>query len=99
MVSDPAYTLSTFRSASIELNFPQWENEEFQKWLELAERECNPFQNSIYMRKAEDVLRREAPVIPLVYAPSQTIVEANLQMPNPSLGLFYHISKSKWRLT
>ncbi|MGZ3732485.1 MAG: ABC transporter substrate-binding protein, partial [Parachlamydiaceae bacterium] len=98
-VSDPAYTLNTLRSPSIELNFPKWKNAEFQNWLELAEKETNPFQNSIFMRRAEEVLRNEAPIIPLVYAPSQTIVNANLQMPTPSLGVFYHVSKSKWKLT
>lgn len=81
-VDDPIYTLNTFKSDNQEINFSKWENREFQSYIDLSEYEVNPFQRSSYMLKAEQILCRELPVIPLFYQPFQAIIKKNFETIN-----------------
>ncbi len=78
LVDDPIYTLNAFKFANEGTNFAHWEHKEFQKLLDLSEQEMNPFQKSSYLYRAEEILAAEAPVIPLVYQPSQAMVRKNV---------------------
>ena len=76
-VNDPIYTLNLFRNTH-EGNYTKWEHLEFQRFLELSEQEVNPFQRSSYLRKAEEILSREMPVIPLFHQSYQALVTPDL---------------------
>jgi len=81
---DPIYTLSLFKSAKEEMNLSKWEHAEFYRLIDLCEQEGNPFQRSSYFLKAEEILSREAPVVPLFFQPHQVLVQKDLQIYNPS---------------
>lgn len=83
-MDDPIYTLAAFKSAKEELNFAKWEHPEFRRLIDLSEQEGNPFQRSAYFLKAEEILSREAPVVPLFYQPYQMLVQKDLQVYYPS---------------
>lgn len=96
-VNDPIYTLNAFRSADHEVNFSKWENPDFQRWLDLTEQELNPFQHSSYLKKAEEILCQEMPIIPLFYSPSQAMVSKDLHVINPNLCGFFNVARSYFK--
>ena len=79
-LDDPSYTLNTFRSTHQEVNFSKWENMDYQLLMDLSDQELNPLIRSVHLQKAEEILNREMPVIPLVYQPSQSLVRKDLQV-------------------
>lgn len=79
-VPDPIYTLNIFKSADQELNFSNWENESYQKCLELSEKQINPFLSSSYLRQAEEILVKEMPIVPLFYVPYRAMVKKSFNV-------------------
>jgi oligopeptide transport system substrate-binding protein len=98
MIDDPIYTLNEFKSASEEINFPKWENSEFQRLLDLSEFEINPYQRSAYLLKAEEILCQEMPIIPLFYQPYQILVKKKLNITLPNVPCRpFEIARSYWK--
>lgn len=79
-VDDPSYTLNTFKSKNMPINVAKWEHPEFQRLLDLSEQEVSPFQRSLYLLQAEEILSREIPVLPLFYQPYQALVHEDLHV-------------------
>ncbi|MBA2367480.1 MAG: peptide ABC transporter substrate-binding protein [Candidatus Protochlamydia sp.] len=77
-VNDALYTFNYFRFGS--LNITQWENPDYQNFLHLSEQQINPFQRSSYLIKAEQLLRKEMPIIPIVYQPALGLIKNNLKV-------------------
>jgi oligopeptide transport system substrate-binding protein len=94
-VDDPIYTLNTFKFDQ-KLNFPKWENTEYQKLLDLSDQENNPFQRSAYQLKAEMVLSREMPVIPLYHKPVRAISKPHLKFVWKQPCGPINLSRTKW---
>ncbi len=78
-INDPIYTLGGFRFEE-DSNFAKWEHHEFDRLIELSEQEGNPFQRSTYLLKAEEILSKEMPIIPLYYQPYQALVQKDLHV-------------------
>ncbi|MBA2367396.1 MAG: peptide ABC transporter substrate-binding protein [Candidatus Protochlamydia sp.] len=85
-VDDPLYILNYFRFSSA--NLAHWENLDFQNLLFLSEHQINPFQRSSYLIKAEKILLKEIPVIPIFYQPALGLVKKNLQVVHNISGNF-----------
>lgn len=64
---DPIYTLDAFKYQSQGVNFSHWENPDFQQLLELSNQERDNKKRMEHLAKAEEILIRESPVIPLFY--------------------------------
>ncbi|MEI8124201.1 MAG: peptide ABC transporter substrate-binding protein [Parachlamydiaceae bacterium] len=95
-VNDPIYTLNLFRNTH-EGNYTKWEHLEFQRFLELSEQEVNPFQRSSYLRKAEEILSREMPVIPLFHQSYQALVTPDLQICDKNTCGYLNLTKSFYK--
>ena len=78
-IDDPIYTLNVFKFAKERINFPKWENGEFQYMLDCSEKTSNLFQRSDYLLKAQKILCKEMPIIPLFYQPSQIMIQKELK--------------------
>ncbi|MGA8163491.1 MAG: peptide ABC transporter substrate-binding protein, partial [Waddliaceae bacterium] len=79
-LDDPISVLNGFRSAANQkVNFSRCESPDFEHYLDLSERELNPFQRSVYLTKAEETLIQEVPIIPLFYQPGQALVKDGLE--------------------
>jgi oligopeptide transport system substrate-binding protein len=77
-LNDPMYTLNAFKWAEQDVNFPKWENPEFQRLLDISEQKANPLEYLSYLKKAEEILCGEMPIIPLVYQPQQAMTRLDL---------------------
>lgn len=80
-VDDPMYTLGTFKFAENSANFPHWENSDFQNLLNKATEETNPENRALYLKKAEEILIQENPVIPLLYEKEVALKKKQLNVP------------------
>lgn len=96
-VDDPIYTLSSFKSATQDVNFAKWENPEFKRLLDLTEQEINPFQRSSNLKKAEEILAQEMPIIPLYYQPFQALVKKELTVFCRNPGGPFNVAKSFYK--
>lgn len=65
LIGDPSYTLQIFHSSSKFINFPRWSHEKYEKLLERAYCSKRHAKRYYYYALAEEILLREAPVIPL----------------------------------
>jgi oligopeptide transport system substrate-binding protein len=65
LINDPIYTLQIFHSESQFINFPRWKNDEFEQLLDKANLEKDSSKRHSYLCKAEEIILREAPVVPL----------------------------------
>lgn len=98
MIDDPIYTLKEFKFASEDLNISKWENAEFQNLLDLSEHEVNPYLRSSYLQKAEEILCREMPIIPLFYQPYQALIKNKFQISVPRIpSRPFDVSRIKWQ--
>jgi oligopeptide transport system substrate-binding protein len=79
-IDDPIYTLNAFKFKDNKINFSKWEHPEFQRLLNLSEQEATPFQRSLYLLQAEELLSQEMPVTPLFFQPSQALVNEELHV-------------------
>ena len=66
-VDDPIYTLNAFRYSGEAINFSHWENKEYQRLLDVAERTIDPQQRRHWLKMAEELLTDAMPVIPLFH--------------------------------
>ncbi|GAB4189689.1 MAG: oligopeptide ABC transporter substrate-binding protein OppA [Simkaniaceae bacterium] len=66
-LNDPIYNLEHFKYRSSRLNWTGWENPEFIELLNLSDREKDKDRRLELLRKAEDLLLEEMPVIPLFH--------------------------------
>ncbi|MBS0622457.1 MAG: peptide ABC transporter substrate-binding protein [Verrucomicrobia bacterium] len=82
-VEDPIYTLDTFKYASEGVNFAKWEHPEFQRLLDLSEEAINPFQRSLHLRQATEIISEEMPILPLFDQPYQALVNKKLVIHEP----------------
>ncbi len=79
-IKDPISTLNAFKFAKEGDSFSRWESSDFQKMLDLSEEEISPFQRSSYLYKAEKILAKAMPVVPLFYQSEQAIIRKNFQV-------------------
>jgi oligopeptide transport system substrate-binding protein len=85
--SDPIYTLNAFRYASEKVNFAKWEDVEYQKLLDAADKEVDFQKRQQFMRAAEEILCEEMPVIPIYNEVQQFKRKSRLQVAvNPHTG-------------
>ncbi len=92
---DPISTLNTFKFANGGVNFSRWEQAEFQQLLDLSEKELSLYQRSAYLYKAEEILAKEMPIIPLFYQPDQAIIRKNFRI-NYQLNQSGYFNQSKF---
>jgi len=98
-IDDPIYTLNTFKFATEGINWAKWEHPEFQRLLDLSEGGMSPFQRSLYLRQATDILSAEMPVLPLFDQPYQALVRkkfsinAKFSFGPSNIGRSYHKQK------
>ncbi len=79
-VDDPIYTLNAFRYSGESINFSHWENEEYQRLLDVAERTTDPEQRRSCLKSAEALLMEAMPVIPLFYEYLCSLKKNRLQL-------------------
>ncbi|HSX14063.1 MAG TPA: peptide ABC transporter substrate-binding protein [Chlamydiales bacterium] len=79
-INDPIGMLNSFKFAKEGANSSRWEEPEFQHLLDLSEEEINPFQRSSYLNKAEEILARGMPVVPLFYEQEQAMIRKSFQI-------------------
>jgi ABC-type oligopeptide transport system substrate-binding subunit len=89
MIDDPSYTLQIFQNASKFINFPRWSHQEYEKLLELSNREKKLSKRLYYNAVAEEILLQEAPVIPLVRSLPCSMKKSRVEM-------FSHSSLKSW---
>lgn len=85
-VDDPFYTLNIFSSTKQELNLSKWEHPDFSQFINMSEQEINPFKRSYYFLKAEEILSKEMPLIPLFYRNAQALVTKDFSLFNKSFS-------------
>lgn len=95
-IEDPIHTLGSFRNAK-DLNFAKWENPEFERLIDLCEREGNPFQRSSYLQNAEEILSRNMPIIPLYYQSYQALVQKDLYVRELKNSFSHNIARSFYK--
>jgi oligopeptide transport system substrate-binding protein len=78
---DPSYILNAFRYSAKVVNFPRWTNPEYQCLLDRASLAQEGEQQKL-LKKAEEILRHETPVIPLLHAP-------HICLKRPGADLFF----------
>jgi oligopeptide transport system substrate-binding protein len=93
-IDDPIYTLGYFKSAKQDVNFCKWEHPEFQHLLDLSEQEIDPKKRHSYLLKAEHILCRYVPIIPLFYFASHALVRKGLEVKNLSSNLSFNVARS-----
>lgn len=83
---DPIYTLNAFKRANDPINFPKWENHEYQQLLDLADHEVDNTKRLHLLAQAEEILLEEMPVIPLVYPIYKAVRKKHLDNPIQTLA-------------
>lgn len=66
-INDPLYTLNAFTKLEGQINFSKWENHIYQDLLEQANEETDIQHKNFLFAKAEEILIREMPVIPIFH--------------------------------
>ncbi len=94
LIEDPSYTLNVFTHKSNGINFTRWEDPSYQKAIELREQVVNPLQRTQALLKAEKILAEHAPIIPLFYHPSLSLVKSELQANYKAPGGRFNLAKS-----
>lgn len=79
-INDPIGMLNSFKFTKEGANSSRWEEPEFQQLLDLSEEEINPFQRSSNLNKAEEILARGMPVVPLFYEQEQAMIRKSFQI-------------------
>jgi oligopeptide transport system substrate-binding protein len=85
LINDPSYTLQIFHSASQFINFPQWKNDQYDQLIDQANAEKRSTKRLLYLRLAEDMLLKEAPIIPLVRTLPCSLKKSGIELANHSL--------------
>jgi len=84
LINDPSYTLEIFRKSNPLINFPKWHHPRYESLLDKAFRAIQPQKRLLYYALAEEILLREAPVIPILRTLPQSIKKNHVQMPHNS---------------
>lgn len=79
-INDPIYTLNAFRDANEPINFPKWENKQYQEIMHLAEREIDLMKRKFYYLQAEKLLLDEMPVMPIFLVEAAAAKKRNFQI-------------------
>lgn len=77
-LNDPIYTLQSFKYAKERVNFTGWENSQFQSYLDQSDKTTDPDRRNDFLREAEEILIKEAVVIPIFYGTGWFIKHSNL---------------------
>lgn len=85
--NDPIYTLDSFKYRDEGVNFSKWENKQFQELLNLSEETKNWQERLEYLSKAEAILIKEVPVVPLCYEKNCYAKNLALVIPENSFSL------------
>lgn len=80
LIEDPVFILNVFKSNISNVNFPKWNNLNYNRVLDLSDQEANPYQRSYYLLEAEKMLSHEMPIVPLFYQSFQALVKNNLEI-------------------
>lgn len=64
-LNDPIYTLQSFKYAKERVNFTGWESGQFQSYLDQSDRTTDSDRRNNFLREAEELLIKEAVVIPI----------------------------------
>ncbi|HSX04201.1 MAG TPA: peptide ABC transporter substrate-binding protein [Rhabdochlamydiaceae bacterium] len=86
---DPIYIMQTFRFASDSVNFPKWEDPEYQRLLDATDQELDPIKRKQFFNEAEKILMDEFPVAPLYYMTMAYAV--NKQLKNVYLSELFEV--------
>lgn len=76
--NDPLYTLQSFKYRKEKVNFTGWENEHFQKLLDQSDRTIDLEKRKGFLREAEELLIKDAVVIPIFYGVGWYIKQSHL---------------------
>lgn len=79
-INDPIYTLNAFRDINELINFPKWQNQQYQKIMQLAEREINDQKRQLYYLNAEKILLDEMPVAPIYLVEASALKKKNFHI-------------------
>ena len=82
--NDPMYTLNVFRDKKDPLNFPKWENRQYQEILSFAEKEVDIQKRQKYYLQAETLLLEESPITPICPSPFRALRKKRLKIKFPS---------------
>lgn len=77
-VKDPAYTLNMFRHSHEQIYLPRWQHPLFQSCLDMANSAPNEQERIEFLRRSEDILYQELPVIPLFDHVLKALVNSDL---------------------
>jgi oligopeptide transport system substrate-binding protein len=97
LLDTPAYTLNIFTSSQNKVNGSRWEHPAFQQALDEREEAASPYLRVKALRKAEEILCQEAPIIPLCYQPAQALVRKELQINHCFPGGHFNLGKSHYQ--
>ncbi|MCB1071702.1 MAG: peptide ABC transporter substrate-binding protein [Chlamydiia bacterium] len=77
-LNDPIYTLQSFKDVKEKVNFTGWENKSFQNLLDQSDHTTDIDKRNEFLREAEELLIKEAVVIPIFYCAGWFIKHSNL---------------------
>lgn len=89
LIDDPSYTLHIFQNSSRFINFPKWHHPEYEKLLDLSNQEKRLSKRLNHIALAEEILLREAPVIPLIRSLPCSMKKSKVEM-------FSHSALKSW---
>ena len=84
LINDPSYTLEIFHSASQFINFPQWKNDQYDQLIDKANSEKRTSKRLVYLGLAEEILLKEALIIPLVRMLPCSLKKNRMELTNHS---------------
>ena len=77
-LNDPIYTLQSFKDAKEKVNFTGWESQQFQSYLDQSDCTTDINKRNDFLREAEELLIKEAIVIPIFYGTGWFIKHSDL---------------------
>ena len=77
-LNDPIYTLQSFKYSKERVNFTGWENPDFQSYLDQSDHTTDISKRNEFLKQAEELLIKEAVVIPVFYGTGWFIKHSNL---------------------
>jgi len=80
-INDPIYTLNIYRNQEEKLNIFFWENQEYQKLLDLADHELDQFKRLAYLHEAAKIFSNEHLILPIYYEYERYLKSRNLHVP------------------
>lgn len=78
-IDDPLYTLQAFKDGNQKTNFSKWENQEYSHLVDRAKIEPDFDKRTLFLRKAEEVLTEDAPIIPILHEHCQYVKKDHIK--------------------